>query len=395
MTRSFRLAVVLLASLLLSGCWSRRELTDVSFVGLIGVDLEDDQYLVTFNVIAPKQAGQEGGGASQGRADVWSVTATAFSLDEAVGKANQLVSRDITLAHVRAIVFGETFARKGIAPALDFLLRSVEVRPTAWVTVTTGSANNFLEIRPRQERVPAEGPIGFNDLVQARSGITPARRLLEVANILQEEGIDLTLPLFRRADMKHPNPDGEEEAGSGARELIYGGAGIFRGDRLVGWLSADQARGALWSVGRVSRAALAAPCEDPEKRAVFRVRSSEGSVRTTVRDQKIEGEIRVKVVADLNESACSEQIVRGGDLSRAEEMLAKQVRTELTETLALLRETGSDYLGFGQSLYRRAPSIFRAHEKKWPETLAEMPVRIVVEAQVPRTGQMKQRYRAE
>ncbi|MFZ5828311.1 MAG: Ger(x)C family spore germination protein [Bacillota bacterium] len=392
MTRSRWLALILLGSLLLSGCWDRRELTDVSLVGLIGIDREEDQYLVTLNVLIPQRGGQQGGGGSSGETGVRSVVARAGSLDEAVAKANQALSRDITLTHVRAIILGEEFAREGIAPALDFLLRSVEVRPTAWIAVTVGSANEFLQVRPQQERVPIEGPVGYHDFVQARSGIIRARRLVDVANILQEEGIDLALPLFRRASEEHPNPDGGQEATGNQEELIYGGAGLFIGDRLVDWMSPDQARGILWASGRITRTAVVAPCEDPERRAVFRVRWTKGSVRVTARNQELAGEIRVKVVADLNETTCEEQLISGADLSRAEALLADQVERELIKTVSILRETGSDFLGLGQTLYRKAPALFRAHEAEWPERLAEMDLRIVIEAIVPRTGQMKQRF---
>ena len=71
--RWLRLAAVLLISLSLTACWSRRELIEVSFVGMLGIDWADGQYLVSAGVMIPKEqrGGQEGGGAGGGVVRGW------------------------------------------------------------------------------------------------------------------------------------------------------------------------------------------------------------------------------------------------------------------------------------------------------------------------------------
>lgn len=302
------------------------------------------------------------------------------------------MTREITLAHVRGVVFGEEFARQGITRAIDFLLRSVEVRPTVWMMVTQGEAREFMQTRPIQEMVPVEGPIGYHDAVQSRTGTIPARRLAEVANILQEEGIDLVLPLFRRADQPPPKANGALHPTGESKEIIFGGAGVFRQGRLVAWLSPEEVRGLLWTTERLAAAVLTAPCEGAAQQAVFRIRKSDGRMRVNLEQGRLQVTIQVRAVADLNELTCEEVIVGGrpGDL---ENLLAGQVREEIQEAIAVVRETRSDFFGFGQELHRRNALVYNTNARRWEELLERMSVEVVVDPTVPRTGQMLERYR--
>lgn len=389
---------VLLASVLLlgtAGCWSRRELTEVSFAGMMGIDWVGGQYQLTVDILSPaRPAGGGGGGGEQER--VWTVSATAPALDEAFGRLDQVLSRSLTLAHVRSVMFGEAMARRGIGAPIDYLLRSVEVRPTAWIGVTNGLARDLLQARPRQEAGPANGPAGYHDVAQRRSSITPARRLVEVANVLQEEGVDLTLPLFRRGNREAPTPDfSQEPSPDTANEIIYGGAGVFKGDGLVAWLSPTGTRGQLWAIGRVVHGTVSAPCDGPEGRAVFRLRNTHGRVQVRTQGGRLRGEIRVVVEADLNDLGCPQLQIGPWDVTPLERLLVRLVETEVREALEAVRATGADFLALGQSLFRRAPREYHRYQPNWAERLAEMPVTINVQARVVRLGQINERFRWE
>lgn len=54
------LCCLLLCSILLGGCWDRREVNDVAFVMGTGLDKEGDQYRVTMQIALPGQLGSSG-----------------------------------------------------------------------------------------------------------------------------------------------------------------------------------------------------------------------------------------------------------------------------------------------------------------------------------------------
>lgn len=395
MTRAKRLVTVLVLLALLPGCWSRRELTDVSFAGLMAIDWVNDEYKVTLNINSPRRQAGEGGVAPQSGA-VWTVSGQGDTVDIALARIDQVLSRSLTLAHIRAIFYGEEMARRGIGPSLDFLLRSVEIRPTAWVGITQGQASELLMARPRQEQVPSDGPLGYHDTASNRSSLTPARRLTEVSNILQEEGVDLTLPFYRLGSEPIPRENGAlSPSPSHHREVIFGGAAVFKGDKLADWLAPTGARGQLWARGRVVHGALRGNCPEPEKAhgVVFRLRKANGKVRTRVEGGKVKGYIDINVIADVNEILCDELLAEPPPLPRLEKSLRDRVLEDVNIALATAREEGADIFGFGQMLFRFAPRHYLARKERWDEVFKEMPISIRVQARVVRLGQISRRYR--
>lgn len=385
--------------LLLTGCWSRRELTEVSFAGVIGFDWVDDQYLVSIAIHSARQTSAGGEKTQPTARTVWTVSEPAPSLDVAMSQLNEILPRALTLTHVRSIIFGEEMARRGIGPVMDYLLRSVEIRPTAWVGVTNGPAEELLRAQPRQG-VMTEGPLGYHEWTRDRNSISPARRLTEVAQILQEEGIDLTLPLFRRANRSAPNPERSQEEGAlrpkpeDAREIVYGGSGVFRGDKLVAWLTPRETRGHMWGINEVGHGIVSAECPKPKpnQRVVFRLRNSEGRSKLAVVNGKLQGTIRVRVVVDVNEITCTEPLVEEDRTTRLEQVLETRVRQYIDAALKVSRREGADMFGFGQSLFRRQPAMFLTRQAKWDKILAELPVTVKVDAHVVRIGQARHRF---
>jgi spore germination protein KC len=391
--RAGRILAVCLITLLLSGCWSRRELTEVSFAGVLGLDWEDDQYLVTVDILSPRPAGGETGAGTRDQR-IWTISERAPSVDQAFAKLDQVLSRALTLTHIRSIAFGEELARRGIGPAMDSLMRSVEIRPTAWVSVTTGRAADLLKARPQQELAVSDSPMGYQDAATRRSSVTPARRLTEVANMLQEEGIELTLPLFRPAPTPPPKEEGALAAHPEAEtEIIYGGVGVFRGDKMVDWLSPAATRGLLMAQKRAVHGAVLAPCKDPAERILYRLRSTRGQVSAAVVQGKVRGRIDLKVVADVNEMTCSEEMVPNGDLRLLEARLKEELAEQVESALAVTRETGADVFGFGQALFRSTPVEFKRREQNWASTLQSLPVAVQIQTQVPRLGMINRTYR--
>jgi spore germination protein KC len=396
-----RVAALIMAAgvLLLTGCWSRRELTDVSFAGVVGFDWVDDQYLVTIAIHSPRQTSAGGEKAQPTARTVWTISEQAPSPDVAFAQLDQILPRALTLTHVRSIIFGEEMARRGIGPVMDFLLRSVEIRPTAWVGVTNGQAAEVLRAQPRQG-VMTEGPLGYHEWTRDRSSITPARRLTDVAHILQEEGIDLTLPLFRRANKSSPNPERSQEEGAlrpkpeDAEEIIYGGSGVFRGDKLVAWLTPRETRGHLWGINEVGHGIVSAPCPKPvaNQRVVFRLRNSNGRTTLAMVNGKLQGTVSVRVVVDVNEITCDEPLVGEEDTNRLEQVLEARVREYINASVNISRREGSDMFGFGQSLFRRQPAMFLTRQAKWDKILADLPVTVEVDARVVRLGQSRHRF---
>lgn len=83
----------LAVSLLLSGCWSRRELNDLAIAVAAGVDKVGDRYRLSVQVAIPGQVASKKAGSSQAPATLY--TAEGDTLFEAARRMTQISPRKI------------------------------------------------------------------------------------------------------------------------------------------------------------------------------------------------------------------------------------------------------------------------------------------------------------
>jgi len=385
-----RVAAILALSVMVTGCWTRREITETAFVGMMAVDWVNDQYAVTASVLMPKTAstGNSGGKASDATGSpIWTVRAEAASLDQAVGLIDRISPRRVNLAHVRAVILGEALARRGIWPVLDYLSRAVELRPNLWVGVTPGLAEELLTARPILEPYPGNGPLGYHDLVPLRGGLAPARKLVHVIRTLTEEGIDLVLPAFRVAQQDQHRTE-VNSVGQDSREILVGGIAAFQGDRLVAWLEPEDSRGVVFALGEGSLGPLTVPCGHGPGVANLRMRGNKSRAIVYRNGQRLTAQLSVTITADVNEAMCQRGPGDIEQLAALELELAKVVKQSIENAFRISQENATDVLGIGMQLFHRSPTDYRMLAPDWPRALRETQLQVRVQARIPRTGQV-------
>lgn len=102
-----RLMLALQFTVLLSGCWERKELNEVAFVLGIGIDKAEIGYTVSMQVVIPSAISSQasgGGGGNGVPVVVYKFTVPTFY--DAQRKLNLDSSRTSYLGHIRVLVIG-------------------------------------------------------------------------------------------------------------------------------------------------------------------------------------------------------------------------------------------------------------------------------------------------
>ncbi|MGB9867570.1 MAG: Ger(x)C family spore germination protein [Bacillota bacterium] len=240
-TAKWLLALALAVTQLLpTGCWSRRELTDIALVTACAVDLAEND-LVEVTVVLEHPGHAPGGTESGGKPTMVLIDSEkAPSVQTAVTRLATHSSKKPYWSHANILLIGEDMARKGVAPVLDWFDRNPEPRRLIWLLVTPGRARDvFLKVTAEPAYSPA-------DLIYQTIRILDEASLAIVPNIhefskwLLTPGCD---PLAGRLELT-TGPDGA------TRPAILGAA-VFREDKLAGWLDPEETRGLMWARNRV------------------------------------------------------------------------------------------------------------------------------------------------
>jgi len=98
---------------LLSGCWDRVEVTDLSIAVALGIDKnEKGEFEISVQVLNPSENAANTGGGSGYDTPVTTYSATGDILFEALRKLTTKTPSKIYMSHLRIIVVGEKVAKE-------------------------------------------------------------------------------------------------------------------------------------------------------------------------------------------------------------------------------------------------------------------------------------------
>jgi len=279
MSRHIRLVILLvmvLVTISLAGCWDNIEVEDMAYVVSIGLDKGTQNKLkISLLIAIPKNIvsagggggaggpGENGGGSDKGQASSELVAVEAPTIPAGMNMVNAFISRKVSLAHLKAVVFSEDLAKEGVGDYLDFFERNREIRGTANVIVSKGSSYDFLKsLRPVLETNPSKyieltahayvytafiADTSIGEFIRdAQSYDKQPIAVLGGINkqaVEWDEPISFMGPLRKEADMGNPYA-GDYIAGKIPRKGVVDrelmGTAVFNGDKMVGELSGTE-----------------------------------------------------------------------------------------------------------------------------------------------------------
>jgi len=145
----------------LSGCYDETEPDNLSYVTAVGIDKSEKQennYSFTIQFAKPSAisggASQEGG---KGGEIVENMVVESPTLYSAINTMNHILSKNISMAHIKLIVFSEEMARDGVRNITEEIIRSQEIRPNIYFAVSLDKAQDYLKnVKPVIEINPTK-----------------------------------------------------------------------------------------------------------------------------------------------------------------------------------------------------------------------------------------------
>ncbi|HYF93238.1 MAG TPA: Ger(x)C family spore germination protein [Symbiobacteriaceae bacterium] len=376
---------LLLCLMLLSGCWNRREVNEVAIVSALAIDRDADSRLrVTLQVANPLPASGERGDTGS-REGVFTISATGRTLFEAIRNLNQMVSRKPEWTHNNAIIIGEQVARDGVGHVLDFFLRDHESRLDQWILVARGKAADVLVPSFRLEMNQGVGIRRLNRNAFLETAKTTQVRLYEFLLRLSSPP---TAPMAAAVEPLSESA-GQLTAPEPESRLRIGGAAVFRGAKMVGWLDEHQTRGVAWLHEKLSSTIVVVPCKKPPGEGIsVEVMGARSTLRPVWQGGRLPVvHAPVTVSAKIGDVMCPDDFTKPAAIHELENRAAGVIRQEIAQTLRhLQQDLGVDPAGIGASLQRAFPEAWRAWKGRWDEIYPLVPVVPEVTVRLDQTG---------
>lgn len=380
-------ALLCCVCLTLAGCWSRRELNELSITVGLGIDKTGDQYTVSAQVVDPGQVAMKASGTGT-RVPVALYVETGPSILETLRKMTTVAPRRIYLSHLRMVIIGEEMARSGITEALDFLSRGHETRTDFYIAVAKGGkAVDILNVLTPLEKIPANNM--FLSLETSAKFWAPTHGIYldELVNALSAEGKS---PAVTGIQIKGSPESGDTihnvQSIIPATELEYSGLGVFKKDKLIGWLNNDESKGLNYIHGFVTESAGHLDCPNGG-RIVTDVIRTNTDVSGKIVNGKPAIEIRLTAEGDVAEVACSIDLQNPDTLSALNERINENFRKLIGKAVQKAQNgLKADFVGFGDVLRKSYPKQWKTWGPEWNDMFPTVPVDIQIDYRIRRIG---------
>ncbi|OIA98627.1 spore gernimation protein GerC [Paenibacillus sp. LC231] len=387
------LTVLLIVNLAITpGCWSKKELNELAVVMALGIDTHENGYAVSAQVLNSSETGSKKGG-SMGSLPVVTYKSVGKTIPDALQRMLSMAPRMPYLSHVRVLVFGEDLARLGVSDVLDYISRNHQLRTDFFMLVAkNGKASDILEVVTPFEYVPANSLYSSILISQKKWAATGKVTLQQFVTELKRSGSD---PVLSGVQLNGSLAEAQSLENvkqiSPSTLLQHTGLGVFKGDRLVGWLGEPPSKAVNYVLNRVDNTAGYISCPDGGI-VGFAVNRADTSLDVTLNSKGIpEFSAELEIEADVNAVQCPIDISQPAVIDELEKDIEDKYNTNISKHIGLVQQRyGSDVFGFGEVLHRKYPDVWKKYRDHWGESFKTMNIRVDADVAIRRIGSIIQ-----
>ncbi|GGG62372.1 Ger(x)C family spore germination protein [Paenibacillus radicis (ex Gao et al. 2016)] len=363
-------------SMLLTGCWDRREINDVAFVLGSALDITDNgDFEVSVLIPLPGNMGGAVGGGGGGSQKPFTIKTTrGKTIKEAIDILQKSLPRWLYFGHRRVLVISDRLAQTvGLSPIVDAITRMPENRLTAFVAISKGSALDVLNADVRLERFSAES---IREVLQSDSSIRVS--LKDVTSSIVAVGEDAMLPYLQK---KQTNLKGQE-----AEDIDVIGFALTHNGIMKAAAKDDASNGIrlLSNQFRPYRETIV----DGNHAITIAVNTCKLKVKSVMIDGIARFDIQSDIQFSINEDSDLNRNYNDiGQRTHIEKLFEQKAENDIKKAIAMMQKSNSDVIGFGRYLNRAYPGKWKNEWKsQWETVFPKCDFTVKVDADLFRIG---------
>ncbi|MGG1674311.1 Ger(x)C family spore germination protein [Neobacillus sp. NRS-1170] len=376
---------------LTTGCGSKRELNELAIISAIGIDEQNGEFLVSFQVVDPGEVSAQKSGASP----VTLFKEKGKTVAEAIRRVTVKAPRLAYAAHLQMLVISEKVASKGISRVLDVFFRPPDFRSDFLIVVTKGiKAQQLLKLTTPIDKIPSGNM--FKSLTSSERvwGPLTTVKIQQLISELVSEGKNPILTGItvtnktKKEKLEKANELANIQQIDRSSRFRYVGLAVFKKDKLIGWLNEEESSGYNYVIGKVFQTGEVITCPNKKGNILITITKTKSKIKSFIEKGKPKMQIQIRAKARISEIACT-----GIDLSKPKmiSMLEKQTNHKIKHHVeraiqTVQRKYKSDIFGFGANINGHHPKAWHTLKKDWDQTFAQLPVNVNVQVTIQRSG---------
>ncbi|KZZ82684.1 Ger(x)C family spore germination protein [Bacillus sp. SJS] len=347
------------SALALSGCIPQQQiLEELQLIKTIGYDYVDDDVILGTGGSTSIPHGQQSLPSDE------SFSASGHTSKQIRQKLQNETTKPIVIGRVGVVLFSETLAEHGIAALLDNLQRDPEIGRDIYLALAEKSAQEIIKAN-YSTTIPTSNYI-FDLIQQSMEQSLPKTNLHGFLYRYYGKGLDAFMPIVRQFDSK----------------LIITGIGIFKADKLVQKISAEDAYYLKMTSDKIEKGIFEVSYKG--KNLSIENLFSKPDLKIKKKGAHYYAELNLEVKGRISEGG-GLRMTNKDVMRRIELATDKKVRTKIKQLIQSFKENQVDPIG----LKRKAMQNRSFSKKEWDQQYDKMPIDVNVKVTILHAGIME------
>jgi spore germination protein KC len=384
--------VIFLSSLMVTGCWDKKEINDLAIVDAIELDIDPKtkERLIYFQVVNPAGVGGKSGESSKASVYTYKMNnidmISGFSI-----LSNRQIPRLVFTNDVQIYVLTQRYCDLYYREILEFIESNPTRRPTGYLLMTDAPIDTIMNTIVPLERVPGRAMHAMIELQHKMSWTYALIRARDAINTLSRKQ-PIVMPFISVMNSKtNPQFSKLEEINAPRKSILFNGGIVFIKDKVQGEIDNRKSN----MNGLLNKKA---------DRYLLKVTHDSGDIEVMVEEPKIIRKL------SLDHGKSNLQLTIKGSLrilldnrpkdsvlfnyKEIEQLINNKFKSECLQFVSYSREKNWDLLGIQDQIDRRhskAWSSYKSDSSAWMHTN----VNIITDLKVKWIGWTKSSYAGE
>ena len=350
-------------SLMGTGCSNATPLKEKLIVEGIGIDFDQEEFVVTLQVYAPSSNESEGG---EGQL----FTQRGRTVQEALAQIDKNLGKTSFFADTKVIVLSYQALQQGLWKVIDVFVRSSELGSNVCVVATENNPVDVFSIEKEGNNMAAK--ILANGLRYGRSDSAPVSgELMRVVQGLMDESVTVSMPMVK------------VEEKEGKKYPVFERVLCFKEDKPVYQMNEEMKWVYHWMNQYDDKRSFLV--EDQGNWVSLLLHQSKVSTTVTVEHQKPLFLVELTIKAEVGEVSSPHLLTEEG-IKGLQVITQEKMEGMINKTLeTVINQQNCDVFRLGKTLKKQQSAYYKSLSS-WYDTMKNSTYNVQVELEITRVG---------
>lgn len=359
--KKIKIILLIIITLFISGC-SYKELNDLAIASALGIDYENNEYIISAQVMELKKKENE----DLSTALIYS--GKGKSISEALRNISLKYPNSLYLGHLELIILGKGEIEHGINNSLDYFIRTSDARNDALVLIST--KNSAYEIINPNEEKKEEFPV--KDIVttiknsKEKNGLVIETNYEELIKNYLEHGISQTLTQIENITTENNE----------YKDTVLSNIGVFDNYHYKGEL--DKKSAIAYNLINNNFNDISIDITYDKKLVSVSLISPKSKLNLKLKNDKINVDINVNIEEGILNINDKNNLLEKKFLLEIEDKTKKEIEKYINNLINFNKEHDTDLLGLKNIIYKKHNKVYKNYKDKNIYDIADFNININV-----------------